>query len=61
MLSAIEMLLPLIAVVLVVGPLGLMFAGKLDVKNARNRMRRLPCSVVYSWLWFYSRQISSQH
>ena len=33
MLSAIEMLLPLIAVVLVVGPLGLMFAGKLNVKN----------------------------
>ena len=29
MLSAIEMLLPLIAVGLVVGPLGLMFAGKL--------------------------------
>lgn len=38
MLSAIEMLLPLIAVVLVVGPLALIFAGKLNVKNARSRM-----------------------
>ena len=56
MLSAIEMLLPLIAVVLVVGPLGLMFAGKLNVKNARNRMIAqiaLFCGVF--------RQISSQH
>ncbi len=38
MLSAIEMLLPLIAVVLVVGPLALIFSGKLNVKNARSRM-----------------------
>ena len=42
MLSAIEMLLPLIAVVLVVGPLGLMFAGKLNVKNASKVPRILP-------------------
>lgn len=38
MLSAIEILLPLIAVVLVVGPLGLICAGKMNVKNAKNRM-----------------------
>ena len=48
MLSAIEMLLPLIAVVLVVGPLGLMFAGKLNVKNARNRM------LAYIFLWLFN-------
>lgn len=38
MLSAIEIVLPLIAVILIVGPLALIFSGKLDVKQARNRM-----------------------
>lgn len=38
MLNAIEILLPLIAVVLVVGPLALIFSGKLNAKNARTRL-----------------------
>lgn len=38
MLSAIEIVLPLIAVILIVGPLALIFSGKLNVKQARNRM-----------------------
>lgn len=38
MLSAIEFVLPLIAVILIVGPLALIFSGKMDVNKARNRM-----------------------
>ena len=62
MLSAIEMLLPLIAVVLVVGPLGLMFAGKLNVKNARNRMIAqiaLFCGVFLVMVLFQANQFTA--
>ena len=62
MLSAIEMLLPLIAVVLVVGPLGLMFAGKLNVKNARNRMMAqiaLFCGVFLVMVLFQANQFTA--
>ncbi len=38
MLSFTDLLLPLIAVVLIVGPLGLIFCGKLNVKNARQKL-----------------------
>ena len=38
MLTLKEMILPLIAVVLIVGPIALIFSGKVSAKNARTKM-----------------------
>lgn len=38
MLTLKEMILPLIAVVLIVGPIALIFSGKISVKNAKTKM-----------------------
>lgn len=38
MLTLKEMILPLIAVVLIVGPIALIFSGKISAKNARTKM-----------------------
>lgn len=38
MLSLSEILLPLVAVLLIVGPLALIFAGKINVKNAKQKV-----------------------
>ena len=38
MLTLKEMILPLIAVVLIVGPIALIFSGKISAKNAKTKM-----------------------
>lgn len=62
MLSAIEMLLPMIAVILIVGPLALIGSGKMNVKNAKNRMLAqiaLFCGVFVVMVLFQANQFTA--
>ncbi len=62
MLNAIEMLLPLIAVILIVGPLALICSGKMNVKNARSRMLAqvaIFCGVFAVMVLFQANQFTA--